>query len=111
MTNKMVLNDTSTCQPDRESGAQGVRRNQNGVKGLVDAGITKVREYFIYFTRKPQLQQPELTLPTIDLQGIDNNPIQRKEVIEQVKGALESWGFFQMVNHGIPINILEEMIR
>ncbi|KAJ0775664.1 putative deacetoxyvindoline 4-hydroxylase [Helianthus annuus] len=114
MTNKMVLNDTSTCQPDydRKAELRAFDETKTGVKGLVDAGITKVpRIFHLPSPENLNSQQPELTLPTIDLQGIDNNPIQRKEVIEQVKGALESWGFFQMVNHGIPNNILEEMIK
>ncbi|KAK9059022.1 hypothetical protein SSX86_021641 [Deinandra increscens subsp. villosa] len=62
-------------------------------------------EYSIYLHLKTSINsQPpdQLTLPTIDLQGISDDPIRRKEVIGKVKDAFESWGFFQIVNHGIP---------
>ncbi|KAM0001872.1 putative non-hem dioxygenase domain, isopenicillin N synthase [Helianthus debilis subsp. tardiflorus] len=110
----MVLNDTSTCQPDydRKAELRAFDETKTGVKGLVDAGITEVpRIFHLPSPENLNSQQPELTLPTIDLQGIDEDTIRRKEVIEQVKDALESWGFFQLVNHGIPNNILEDMIK
>ncbi|KAM0030526.1 putative deacetoxyvindoline 4-hydroxylase [Helianthus debilis subsp. tardiflorus] len=115
MTKKMALNGTSaSIQPDydRKAELRAFDEAKTGVKGLVDSGVTEVPPIFhLPSPENLNSQQPELTLPTIDLQGIDNNPIRRKEVIEQVKDALESWGFFQLVNHGIPNNILEEMIK
>ncbi|KAJ0603143.1 putative oxoglutarate/iron-dependent dioxygenase, non-heme dioxygenase domain-containing protein [Helianthus annuus] len=111
----MALNGTSTSiQPayDRKAELQAFDETKTGVKGLVDSGVTEVpRIFHLPSPEDLNSQQPKLTLPTIDLQGIDNNPIRRKEVIKQVKDALESWGFFQLVNHGIPNNILEEMIK
>ncbi|KAI3804285.1 hypothetical protein L1987_25712 [Smallanthus sonchifolius] len=106
----MVLNSTSAFQPeyDRKAKLRAFDETKAGVKGLVDAGITEVPRIFLLPSPENlNSEQPELTLPTIDLQGINEDPVRRKEVVEKVKGALESWGFFQMVNHGIPINIME----
>ncbi|XVE65872.1 hypothetical protein DITRI_Ditri08aG0034100 [Diplodiscus trichospermus] len=52
----------------------------------------------------------QFNIPIIDLQGITEDSTRRVEVIEQVLIACEKWGFFQLVNHGIPGGVLDEMI-
>ncbi|XP_065861773.1 1-aminocyclopropane-1-carboxylate oxidase homolog 1-like [Euphorbia lathyris] len=83
---------------------------KEGVKGLVDAGITQIPPIF----RCPSaniISPTDLNLkfPIIDLSGVDKSSTLRKEIVEQVRKASETWGFFQVINHGIPVNILEEM--
>lgn len=114
---KMVQVSTSGFQPeyDRKAELTAFDETKTGVKGLVDAGITEVPRIFILPSpenlNSDQPSRLELILPTIDLEGVNEDPIRRKEVIEKVKDASESWGFFQLVNHGIPISVLEEMIN
>ncbi|KAF7144720.1 hypothetical protein RHSIM_Rhsim04G0185300 [Rhododendron simsii] len=84
-----------------------------GVKGLIDAGVTKVPELFV---RPPDELAEEfnsckanLQVPVIDLGAIGGND-GRKKVVNEIRIASEEWGFFQVVNHGIPFNVLDEMI-
>ena len=117
----MVTVDISTEEAaagqdyDRKSELKAFDDTKAGVKGLVDAGITQVPRIFIqppdhisYI--QSNLIKPQLSFPVIDLDGIDIDPIQRKEIVNKVRDASGTWGFFQVVNHGIPVSVLEEMI-
>ncbi|KAL5702339.1 hypothetical protein ACHQM5_027568 [Ranunculus cassubicifolius] len=77
---------------------------KTGVKGLVDSGIQKVPKIFIRQSNELN-QKSDFLIPVIDLQG------ERHEVIEEIKFASEKWGFFQVVNHGVPLGVLDEMIK
>nr|XP_043630761.1 1-aminocyclopropane-1-carboxylate oxidase homolog 1-like [Erigeron canadensis] len=109
----MMINMEDQQNYDRKSELRSFDETKTGVKGLVDSGITTVPCIFILPSSEDQNSgkkpSQELSLPTIDLDGINKDPIRRKEVIDKVKDALESWGFFQIVNHGIHDSILEEM--
>lgn len=47
-------------------------------------------------------------MPDIDLDGIrDNN----EDIVDQVRAASQTWGFFQFINRGVPLNLIQEMIE
>ncbi|CAN6903173.1 unnamed protein product [Brassica oleracea] len=82
-----------------------------GVKGLVDAHITEVPRIFrlpqgTLSDKKPSLSSSDLAIPIIDFADVH---VSRPRVVEKIKDAAEKWGFFQMVNHGVPLSVLEEM--
>lgn len=89
---------------------------KTGVKGLVDTGIVSIPRIFV---RPPEDLSEDLNnnrrtsplsqLPIIDLNGIERAN-RRKEIVEELCDASERWGFFQVVNHEIPLSLTEKMI-
>ncbi|XP_008438545.1 1-aminocyclopropane-1-carboxylate oxidase homolog 1-like [Cucumis melo] len=83
-----------------------------GVKGLVDNGITQIPRIFYRppdSSEYPVAGDTELSIPVIDLQGIDTDSSKRSDVVNKVREASEKWGFFQLVNHGVPLSFLDEI--
>ncbi|KAG5554414.1 hypothetical protein RHGRI_012068 [Rhododendron griersonianum] len=96
---------------DRKSELKAFDDTKTGVKGLVDAGVTKIPRIFIH--DKSQLIDSVASLfsvPIIDLEGVDKGSAQRAGIIEKVRDACEKFGFFQVVNHGIAKYVMDEMI-
>ncbi|XP_062021986.1 1-aminocyclopropane-1-carboxylate oxidase homolog 1-like [Rosa rugosa] len=84
-----------------------------GVKGIVDSGVTKIPRMFVHPLEDLQQNNMDhdLRVPMIDLKGLDQSPERRKEVINQISKAAEAWGFFQIVNHGVPLDVMEEVLK
>ncbi|XP_050366747.1 1-aminocyclopropane-1-carboxylate oxidase homolog 6-like [Argentina anserina] len=84
-----------------------------GVKGLADSGVTRIPRIFIHPPEALKCTAPEnnviLKIPVIDLKGIRNGH-GREDIINALKDACETWGFFQIVNHGVPLAVMEEML-
>ncbi|XP_028103950.1 1-aminocyclopropane-1-carboxylate oxidase homolog 4-like, partial [Camellia sinensis] len=84
-----------------------------GVKGLSDSGVTAIPKFFI--------QPPETLstlksssfntggIPVIDLSNI-NSPKLRPNIVSQIREAAKTWGFFQVINHGVPNYIINKTL-
>ncbi|KAJ6323815.1 hypothetical protein OIU76_011178 [Salix suchowensis] len=101
---------------DRLQEIRSFDESKSGVKGLVDAGITKVPRFFI---RPPEdiaaddintgeWTNTQFTIPVIDLKNMCSR---RAEAVDGVKWAAKEVGFFQVVNHDVENRVLEEMLE
>ena len=112
---KSTEKEQATPKPeyDRVSELKSFDETKAGVKGLVDAGIKEVPR--IFYQLRDQFEKDsvsggtQVSIPVIDLEGVKENPTTRKEIVEKVRNASKTWGFFQVLNHGIPVNVMEEM--
>lgn len=108
-TRKFTSNQPSNY--DRVKEVEEFDETKSGVKGLLDSGIVKIPRIFIHPPENLQNASTDTSLqvPLIDLQGFES--FRRAEIVDDICKASTTWGFFQMVNHGIPQRIMEEMLE
>ncbi|XP_023742843.1 scopoletin 8-hydroxylase [Lactuca sativa] len=88
-----------------------VVKDGNGVKGLVDSGLTEVPGRYIQPPhQRINKQQAATALPenmAIDLSELDGP--NHDQVVKAIAHAAETLGFFQVVNHGVPLKLLDSL--
>ncbi|KAF8783990.1 hypothetical protein HU200_000086 [Digitaria exilis] len=95
---------------DRLSELKAFDDTMAGVKGLVDSGITTVPAIFRHHHHHHHSiissgSGGATTIPVIDLSAASS-----PDLVAQVKSAAETVGFFHLANHGIPSELLAEML-
>ena len=111
--------EISNSNDDRTKQLKAFDNTKCGVKGFLDTAAGGVVDIPQIFIRPPEevaedleLGRTSLRVPAIDLSGVgDKGSCTREKIVEQVKHASEKWGFFQVVNHGVPMKVLEAMLN
>ncbi|KAK7268276.1 hypothetical protein RIF29_20972 [Crotalaria pallida] len=101
---------------DRGKEVKEFDETKAGVKGLADSGIVKLPRFLIHSPEALSLAATKTTtslsfqVPVIDFTGYDQR-YRRTKIIREISEASETLGFFQMVNHGVPVSVMDEMLR
>ncbi|KAL5702032.1 hypothetical protein ACHQM5_027301 [Ranunculus cassubicifolius] len=105
----MVIESDRVVPYNRAEEVKAFDDTKIGVKGLIDSGVSKVPKIFVRpsneVDKNKDSAETGFQIPVIDLQG------ESQEVVEQIKTASENWGFFQVVKHGVPLDVLDEMVK
>ncbi|KAF2291800.1 hypothetical protein GH714_035662 [Hevea brasiliensis] len=98
----------STATPKASSDVLDfVVHKANGLKGLVDTGLQSLpRQYIQPPERRLHASQviSQESIPIIDVSNWDD-----PQLVESIFEAASKWGFFQIINHGIPQEILDHL--
>ncbi|KAI3445766.1 hypothetical protein Pfo_002431 [Paulownia fortunei] len=85
------------------------------VKNLAESpNLNSIPSNYAYYTNPNETTASDLddSIPTIDLSLLNSdNPDHKSKAIQDLDKACQEWGFFMVVNHGIPEALMRAMLE
>ncbi|KAG8368631.1 hypothetical protein BUALT_Bualt15G0065700 [Buddleja alternifolia] len=90
-------------------------RNITSVKKLAETpNLSSIPPNYAYYNNptKTTASDSDDAIPTVDLSLLSSsNPDQKSKAVHNLGKSCQEWGFFMLVNHGIPERLMMDMIE
>uniref|UniRef100_A0A803N3M0 Uncharacterized protein n=1 Tax=Chenopodium quinoa TaxID=63459 RepID=A0A803N3M0_CHEQI len=110
-----AINNETRSSYDRIYELKVFDEGKLGVKRLIDAGIQKVSSMFVRLLEDREKDfdtcSKNISVSIINFADLGENNDRIAEIAKEIIMASNEWGFFQVINHGIPNELLERMIK
>lgn len=80
------------------------------VQCLAESGISELPPRYVRpENERPTIidnhdAEPVISIPVVDLSGLEGSD--RRETARKISDACKNWGFFQVMNHGVPVSLI-----
>ncbi|KAL0289131.1 UNVERIFIED_CONTAM: putative 2-oxoglutarate-dependent dioxygenase SLC1 [Sesamum calycinum] len=120
MSPAMVMTSSGQTRKDGTHDSLEISQYQKGVKHMYENGIAHVpKKYILPDAERPNVitdkstasppDQINIKLPVIDFEELQGP--NRSQVLKSLAYACENYGFFQLVNHGMEEEIINNMVN
>ncbi|KAG6639750.1 2-oxoglutarate-dependent dioxygenase 19-like [Carya illinoinensis] len=120
-----VASSSSSCDSDNQNYSHLINPNiiiiimiSISQRTQTSGGLTSIPTAYNYFTPNNIHDQPvsdelfEDSIPTIDFSLLTSGtPEQRSKIVNELGKACQDWGFFLVINHGVPDSLMKVMIE